>query len=141
MIFSKDQKEDISKRIDFMQIQLEDLKNFKAVDWKSYSSNRSLQRDLERLAENVANSAIDICKITLVEAKVEMPNSYKEIILSLGAQNIIPENLAQKISEYARLRNLLAHEYLDLKWEKIKLFLQDAKTDFDEFIRLILAKL
>ena len=141
MILGKDQKEDVARRIDFIRIQLKDLEQFKNLDWKTYSKDRNVQRNVERLAENVANASIDICKIMLVGEDVELPNSYKEIILKLGEVKVLEPEVAKKIAEYAGLRNILAHQYLDLRWDKIKSFIKDAPSDFESFIPALLKKL
>lgn len=141
MILGKDQKEDVARRIDFIRIQLKDLEQFKGLEWKTYSEDRNLQRNVERLVENVANASIDICKIMLVGEDIELPNSYKEIIFKLGEVRVLTPELAKKVAEYAGLRNFLAHQYLDLRWEKIKAFIKDAPRDFNGFISSLLKKL
>jgi uncharacterized protein YutE (UPF0331/DUF86 family) len=141
MIFEKEQIEDIVQRIDFIRIQIKDLEQFNNLDWKIYSIDRNVQRNVERLAENVANAAIDISKIVLAGEDVEMPNSYKDIILKLADVGIFNSQLAARIADYAALRNILAHQYLDLKWDKIKFFIKNAALDFDSFITAISKKI
>ncbi|OGC24216.1 hypothetical protein A3J90_05355 [candidate division WOR-1 bacterium RIFOXYC2_FULL_37_10] len=133
MILRNDQVEDIVRRIDFIKIQLDDLKQFTSLDWDTYRKNRDVQRNVERLAENVANAAIDVCKILLASENIEMPNSYKEVILKLGQMNILKTEESEKIAGYASLRNILAHQYLDLRWDKIKKFIANAHKDFEIF--------
>jgi uncharacterized protein YutE (UPF0331/DUF86 family) len=141
MILGKDELEDIAQRTDFIQLQLGDLKKFYNLDWASYSKDRDVQRNVERLIENVANATIDICKIILAGEEIEMPNSYKDIILKLGLMGILGEDLAGKIAEYALLRNFLAHQYLDLKWDKISAFIKTAPGDFENFLAVISKRL
>lgn len=135
MVLKKDQIEDIARRLDFIRIQLGDLGKFSSLDWETYRTNRDIQRNVERLAENVANATIDICKILLVDEEVELPNSYKEIILKLGELKVLDMKQAEKIADYAGLRNVLAHQYLDIKWQKIKDFIASASGDFEGFIQ------
>lgn len=135
MVLKKDQIEDIARRLDFIRIQLGDMGKFSSLDWETYRTNRDTQRNVERLAENVANATIDICKILLVDEEVELPNSYKEIILKLGELKVLDMKQAEKIADYAGLRNVLAHQYLDIKWQKIKDFIASASGDFEGFIQ------
>lgn len=141
MIFGKDQLSDISQRIDYMRIQLKDAEQFNNLDWLTYKNNRDIQRNIERLIENVANASIDISKILLAGIEVEMPNSYKEIILTLGQIKVLDDKTSLNISNYAALRNFLAHEYLDLKWDKVKFFINNAQNDFGIFISSIKKKI
>jgi uncharacterized protein YutE (UPF0331/DUF86 family) len=141
MILKKEQKEDIARRIDFIQVQLSDLNKFAGLKWETYRDNRDTQRNIERLAENVANAAIDISKIIIAGDEMEMPNSYKEIILKLGEIKLLDEKLASEIADFAALRNILAHQYLDLKWEKIGQFIKKAPDSMAQFINAAKNKL
>ncbi|MFH1826724.1 MAG: DUF86 domain-containing protein [bacterium] len=141
MIFSKVQRENIVQRIDFIRLQLADLQELGGLNWQTYNTDRHAQRDIERLIENVANAAIDIAKIVLVGEDIEMPNGYKDIILKLGQAGVLDDKLARTMSEYAMLRNFLAHQYLDLKWEKIKDFIKNAPVVVAGYIEAVKNKL
>jgi len=133
----KDQKEDIARRLDFIRVQISDLGKFMTLTRDIFARDRDLQRNVERLAENVANASIDIAKVLLVGEDVEIPNSYREIVLRLADLAVIDRDLAGKIAEYAALRNILAHQYLDLRWEKIRDFLDTAPTNVPAFLAAV----
>lgn len=135
MILKKDQIEDIVQRLDFIEIQLSDLGKFSSLNWQRYKDDRDTQRNIERLIENVANASIDVSKILLAGEEVEMPNSYKDIILRLGTIGVLNTEEAGKLADYAALRNILAHQYLDIKWDKIKYFIANAVKDYAIFIK------
>ena len=137
----KDQKEDIARRLDFIRVQISDLGKFMTLTWDIFVRDRDLQRNVERLAENVANASIDIAKVLLVGEDVEIPNSYREIVLRLADLEILDRDLAGKIAEYAALRSILAHQYLDLRWEKIRDFLDTAPTNVPAFLAAVGRKL
>lgn len=40
----------------------------------------------------------------------------------------------KKISEWVGLRNFMAHEYLDYRWQEIRDFLDNAETHLGKFI-------
>jgi len=135
LILKKDQIEDIVQRLDFIEIQLSDLGKFSSLNWQRYKDDRDTQRNIERLIENVANASIDVSKILLAGEEVEMPNSYKDIILRLGTIGVLNTEEAGKLADYAALRNILAHQYLDIKWDKIKYFIANAVKDYAIFIK------
>ena len=137
----KDQKEDIARRLDFIRVQISDLGKFMTLTWDIFARDRDLQRNVERLAENVANASIDIAKVLLVGEDVEMPNSYREIVLRLADLAVIDRDLAGKIAEYAALRNILAHQYLDFRWEKIRDFLDTAPANVPAFLAAVVRRL
>lgn len=132
---NKDQKQNIIERINFMKVELSDLTTqYQNVDWQTYSNNREIRRNVERIIENLANASIDIAKILLAGETVEIPGTYQEIIIKLGEVNFISKDLAGKIASLAKARNFLAHQYLDLKWDLIKPILKECPVYLNEFI-------
>lgn len=140
MILKKDQKADIARRMDFIQVQLGDLNRLSSINWETYQRDRDAQRNIERLAENIANAIIDISKIILAGDEIGMPNSYREIIIKLGDIGVVGKKLAMQVAEFAALRNILAHEYLDIRWDKIKSFISDAPIIIPKFTSAISKK-
>jgi len=47
------------------------------------------------------------------------------------------EKLAEKIGELSRARNILACQYLDLKWELVKFFIDEAPPAINEFTKTV----
>jgi uncharacterized protein YutE (UPF0331/DUF86 family) len=137
----KDQKEDIARRLDFIRLQVSDLSKFITITREEFARDRDLQRNVERLAENVANASIDIAKVLLVGEDIEMPNSYREIVLRLADLDILDRKLGEKMAEFAALRNILAHQYLDLRWQKIRDFLDAAPAVVSAFLTAVSRKL
>ncbi len=41
---------------------------------------------------------------------------------------------AAKFTAWVKLRNILAHEYLDLKWARISGFVKESRQDFAKFV-------
>lgn len=130
-------KINVIKRIEFIQIELEDLKAHKELSFQEYNANRIVRRNVERMIENIANALIDISKILIANENVEIPDSYREIILKLGEIKLIDIELAKSIAEIARLRNVLVYQYLDIKWSYIRNFLTKEIDDVYEFLRTI----
>lgn len=111
---------------DFLTTELEDSSEFTAINQSEYFSNPHKRRELERLVENIANASIDIAKTILASQKERLPDTYVKIMLSLGKLPGFDEKVAENLSNLAKLRNLLAHEYLDIRFAKIRKFLDSA---------------
>ena len=134
---NSDQRQNILERISFMQVELGDLVKYQDIDWNVYSNNRETRRNVERIIENLANASIDICKITLASETVEIPGTYQEIILKLGELGIIDKGLSSKLALLAKARNVLAHQYLDIKWDLIKDLLKQSPQFISDFIKAL----
>ncbi|MGF7398940.1 DUF86 domain-containing protein [Thermoanaerobacterium thermosaccharolyticum] len=133
-MLNESDKINILKRIDFIQIELNDLDEYKKLTYEVYNTDRIVRRNVERIIENISNALIDISKIIIVNENIDIPNSYREIILKLGEIKTIDEELAKSIAEIARLRNVFAHQYLDIKWSYVKTFITDKINDVYKFI-------
>lgn len=133
-MLNESDKLNILKRIDFIQIELNDLDEYKKLTYEVYNTDRITRRNVERIIENISNALIDISKIIIANENIHIPNSYREIILKLGEIETIDEELAKSIAEIARLGNVLAHQYLDIKWSYVKTFITDKINDVYKFI-------
>ncbi|MFH1654238.1 MAG: DUF86 domain-containing protein [Pseudomonadota bacterium] len=133
---NKEQRQSIIERLNFMEVELSDLeKKYKLLTWQEYSTVRDVRRNVERIIENLANAVIDISKIYLAGEQIEMPGTYQEIVLKLGETGLISDKLASDLSQLTKARNVLAHQYLDLKWELIKNTIKTAPAAIKALIR------
>lgn len=94
------------------------------MDWKVYQTQRSKRLEIERWVESLINATMDISKILLAVGNEEVPETSREILFKVGSLVFGNEVKAEAFSELAKIRNTLAHRYLDVKWEDIKRFLQ-----------------
>jgi uncharacterized protein YutE (UPF0331/DUF86 family) len=128
------QKTSIIKRIDSIETELKDLDEYKILDFNTYTRDRKVRRDVERIIENIVNATIDIGKIILAGEDIELPDTYREIFIKLGDSGLIDTRLAGCLSDLARLRNILAHQYLDIKWAMINDFISQGSKEVTTFL-------
>ena len=64
--------------------------------------------------------------------------TFTDIFIRLGEENIIPNDFSLKIKGMAGLRNILVHDYLQIDNEKLFNVIQNQLQDFEEFIKYIL---
>ncbi len=106
--------------MDFIESELGDSSFFKDLDKKKYLEDSLIRRNVERWIENLVNASIDAAKIIIASRKQHIPQTYREMLLRLGSINIINENTSVKLASFSRLRNILAHEYLDIRYPQIE---------------------
>ena len=80
---------------------------------------------MERWIEGIINALIDTAKIILASEKKQMPGSYEEALVNFSSLAGLDERQSQKLASFAKLRNILAHEYLDILYGKIQDFIQN----------------
>lgn len=110
------------KILSFLENEITDLERLSVMGQKMYQENRDMQRSLDRCVENVANATIDTAKILVSSSKIHIPETYEQMILALQAVAGFEQKHAHLLSKSASMRNILAHQYLDLKFRGITIF-------------------
>ncbi|MCM8787926.1 MAG: DUF86 domain-containing protein [Candidatus Omnitrophica bacterium] len=111
------------ERTQYLEIELKEVSIFKNLTFETYKADKFQRRNIERWVENIANATIDIAKIILASEKKQMPKSYKEALVDFGLFFGLKEKEARKFCQIAALRNILAHQYLEILYELIRDFL------------------
>lgn len=106
----------------------------KEIDWKVYQLQRNKRMEVERWVESLINATLDISKMLLTIMGEEIPETSREVLFRVGSRIYIKEEEAETFSELAKIRNTLAHRYLDLRWNDIKRFLEIAPTFYPPFL-------
>jgi uncharacterized protein YutE (UPF0331/DUF86 family)/predicted nucleotidyltransferase len=120
-------KDKLIKAVDFLEKELEDFDKYESLDFKTYEGNREKRRSVERWVENIINASIDIAKVLLASKKQQLPDTYIDTMNLLPVLEGFDEKTAEKMASFVKLRNLMAHEYLDLRFHQIEEFIKEAK--------------
>lgn len=132
----KEEQERLARICVFLATELGDLQGFLGTRQADYQSDRNLRRNLERCIENVVNASLDIAKILLVSEGLPIPPTYKEYFLQLPAVGgFLDGSAAEDLARWARLRNVLAHEYLDVRWRRIREFLDSGRQSHQSLLK------
>ncbi len=84
---------------------------------------------MERWLETIINSSIDISKIILVSENTPPPDTCKELVASIPLVPGFDKERMGALSDWVRFRNIIAHDYLDIRWASIKRFIDIAVQD------------
>jgi uncharacterized protein YutE (UPF0331/DUF86 family) len=124
--------------VDYLEKEVKFLSGYeKEIDWKVYQSERSKRLEIERWVESLINATLDISKMLLTIRGEEIPETSREVLFRIGSHIYSREAEAETFSELARIRNTLAHRYLDMKWGDIKRFVEIAIRVFPPFFDFI----
>lgn len=124
--------------VDYMEKELPFSSAYeKEMDWKIYEIQRGKRLEVERWVESLINAALDISKMFLTIIGEEIPETSREILFKMGSRIYEKEEEAEVFSELAKIRNTLAHRYLDFKWNDIKKFLQIVPMVFPPFLEFV----
>jgi uncharacterized protein YutE (UPF0331/DUF86 family)/predicted nucleotidyltransferase len=120
--------------VDFLSSEIADAGDFSSLTRESYLTDSGKRRNVERWIENIVNASIDIAKILLASAQAKVPQTYREILLNLATLQDFEPKAAETLSRFSRLRNILAHEYLDMRWTQISAFLREAVPHYERLL-------
>lgn len=120
-----EEKTKLMERFQLLDSELEEIETFQKLTFKEYQEEKIKRRNIERWAENIINALIDISKIVLASEKKRMPRAYEESLFDFGMLMRLDEKESRKFARFANLRNILAHEYLDILYERIQRFIRE----------------
>ncbi|MBI2675315.1 MAG: DUF86 domain-containing protein [Candidatus Aenigmarchaeota archaeon] len=106
-------------------------------------SAKQLEEDMlargavERYLQLAIEMVIEISEILIAGKGFRKPEKYRDAILILGEEGILPKSFAEKFAPSAGFRNILVHHYSDVDVHKLHSFLKNDIKDFDSFARYI----
>jgi len=125
------------ERLQFLDIELQELPIYRNLTFETYRDDKVQRRNIERWIETLANATIDIAKVILASERKNMPKSYQEALLNFGSFFGLNTQEAEKFSEVAKLRNILAHEYLEILYKKIRYFLFEISPFYERLLSFL----
>jgi uncharacterized protein YutE (UPF0331/DUF86 family) len=133
MPFNKEHKYRLVRYVTFLEKEIEDYGLFAEMTHEDYIQNRSKRRDVERWIENQINATVDIAKVILNAEDLPVPDTYREIVANLAILPAFKKETIDALSHWIRLRNIISHEYLDVKWDSIKKFILGGHVLYNDF--------
>ena len=82
-------------------------------------------------------AAISICTHLSARTAGSSPESYAQCFQVLASNGIISEELANRLGQMARFRNLLVHGYAEIDDGRVWLMLRDDLQDLDVYLSAI----
>lgn len=131
--------------VDLINFKIRELqKNLLHLKQVSFEVNKeNLKEDIirywgiERGIHISVECVLDIANIIISSLGLERPDSYRETILTLYKQGVIPEQFAKQIVGMASFRNILVHDYTRVDEDIILDILKNRLEDFAQFAQYI----
>ena len=132
-----EQKTRLLARLQFLEDEFKEIGEFEKLTFKEYHDNKIQRRNIERWTENIINATIDIAKIILASEKKKMPGSYEEALRDFAMAAGLTEGEAKKIAAFASIRNILAHEYLEILYGRIQNFIKESPLLYKKILHFL----
>ncbi len=129
-------KQKLKKIVNFLEQEMALYNYFSGFSFQDYNDVHK-RHDIERWLENILNCSIDIGEIILASEKKKIPDYYREVFSLLGLMSQFKGIDFKKFETWVKLRNILAHEYLDIKWKRIEEFIKDSQPHLTLFLEKV----
>jgi uncharacterized protein YutE (UPF0331/DUF86 family) len=115
------------------------------TDWENYQSISIEELREDRNKRNMVlhamlisiQASIDIATYIIAHRDLEKPSTYRETFEILGKEKIIPEELADELSDLAGFRNVLVHIYWGLNLDEVYGVLMTDLKSIREFMKCV----
>ena len=112
-------KERVTDSLRLISHDLSVLREKAQVSLEAYLGSPDLQSVVERRLQTAIESAINIGNHIIARLGLRAPQDYADVFRLLREARVLPDELAQEMSDMARLRNLLVHVYWELDHVRI----------------------
>jgi len=132
----------IERRLDELSERLARLKALSGKPRNDFDEDSFLCDIVERNLEVAVQCCIDVSHRIIALEKARKPADYYEAISLMGELGVLPVDFARRLAPIAGFRNILAHEYLSVDWDKVYDHLQnlDDLSRFGALVRKWLVK-
>lgn len=128
----------IIDKIEELEKYLQEISEIIPLDFDNYKNEFKTRAACERYAEKIICVITDLAFLLIKENKFKIPEEDKQAFDILSEENIITDDLKERLKEAKGMRNILAHEYGriddEIVFESIK---DELILDAEEFIKSV----
>lgn len=127
----------ITEKLTSLRRHLKRLRELSRFPKSVFLKNEDVQQLTAFNLQAAIQNCIDIGSHLYAGLDIGAPGTYSEIFYELAEKKVITHKLLQKVIQMIGLRKKIAHDYEDVKQEKIFDILKQDLKDFELFIKQI----
>lgn len=104
----------VEARVQRLEELIERLDEVHQVGEAEYLADEQRRAATERWLQVAVQICIDLGTQLVTEQSARPPSDYAEVFKILGEKGVIPTDLAQRLADAAKQRNLIVHLYLEI---------------------------
>ncbi|HVY77193.1 MAG TPA: DUF86 domain-containing protein [Solirubrobacterales bacterium] len=104
----------VEARIQRLEGLIERLDEVRRAGEDAYLADEQQRAAAERWLQVAVQICIDLGTQLVSEQSAQPPSDYADVFTTLGQGGVIPAQLAQRLAEAAKQRNLIVHLYLEI---------------------------
>jgi uncharacterized protein YutE (UPF0331/DUF86 family) len=106
--------EQVENRLERLEAMLEQLDSVRGAGEEAYLADAQQRLATERLLQLSIQICIDLAAQVVSEQSASPPSSYSDVFKILGDKGVISPDIAERLGNAARQRNLLVHLYMEI---------------------------
>lgn len=113
---------DFHRVTEFLRLISEDVRDLEArkdIPEQVYIESREIQAVVERRLQTAIESCINIGNHVVARLGLRAPKDYADVFIILAEAQVLPNDLAQRMMDMARFRNLLVHLYWGIDHKRV----------------------
>lgn len=104
----------VEARVQRLEELIERLDEVRQAGEDAYLANEEQRAATERWLQVAVQICIDLGTQLVSERSARPPSDYADVFTILGQKGVIPSELAQRLADAAKQRNLIMHLYLEI---------------------------
>lgn len=104
----------VEARVQRLEELIERLDEVRQAGEDAYLADEQMRAATERWLQVAVQICIDLGTQLVTEQSARPPSDYAEVFTILGEKGVIPGDLAQRLADAAKQRNLIVHLYLEI---------------------------
>jgi len=131
-------KERIKDKINEIKKYLSELETIKPSTLEAYKKDLKTKAACERYVEKIAESIVDLAYLIIKHKNLKSPEVDTEAFTVLRDNEILADELANKLKEAKYMRNFIVHRYNKVDDEIVfNAVDHELKSDINEFIKAV----
>ena len=115
------------------------IQEFQGISLDAYTRDWKTQRIVERTLQMMVETCSDIAGHIIADKKFRVPTGYADAFKVLGENQFIEKPLATSLSQVAKFRNIVVHDYDRVDGEIVIGILRSRLQDFELFKDAVVA--
>lgn len=127
----------LSRKISKLRHYISELRNAEDINWEKYLNDPRSKAFVERYLHLCIEEIFDIANHIVSFYRWREPGGYRDLLLILHEQGIIPKKHLATFQNMASFRNMLVHHYEKIDDEVVYGLFKKRLSDFELFIELV----
>ena len=104
----------VEARVQRLEELIERLDDVRQAGEEAYLADEQRRAATERWLQVAVQICIDLGTQLVTEQSARPPADYADVFKILGEKDVVPSELAQRLSDAAKQRNLIVHLYMEI---------------------------